>query len=133
MIMVWIVAICCAIAVKGHGKGVPPPVLTSLSVSSEGMASVSSNPAPRVGTPTAIQWAGGVTNGVELKTRSVADYPMPALPKATGPSGRMTRDYGDKRPFYRVKVWNDLLGDYVEFCAYAPGNTGFFQAELVTE
>jgi len=109
-----------------HAEPPPtPPVLTSLEVST--------NQAGSVGEPYGIQWAGGVTNEVELKTRSVTDYPMPALPKATGPSGRMTRDDGDKRPFYRVKVWNDLAGDYVEFRSYAPGNTGFFQAELVTE
>jgi len=101
----------------------PPPVLTALEVST--------NQTSRVGEPYAICWSHGVTSVVDLIQ---ADHPEdPPLPKVSGPTGGFSPKKEPFRPFYRVKVWNDLVGDYIEFRSYAPGNTGFFQAELVTE
>jgi len=107
-----------------HGQPPTPPVLTSMEVST--------NQAGTVGEPYGIQWAGGFTNEIQfIPEGHPEDPPMPKT--ASGPRRSFTAKKEPFKPFYRVKVWNDLLGDYVEFCAYAPGNTGFFQAELVTE
>jgi hypothetical protein len=77
----------------------------------------------------AIMWSRGVTNTVAIKTR---DYPAPKE-QPRGVRGHFTRKPEPIQPYYRMKVWNELTQDYIEFRAYVPGNTGFFQGELVTE
>lgn len=88
----------------------------------------------KVGKPVAYRFSGGATNIVEVKTRSATEYPGPLFVVRRGPRGHFRKPPAppkDTRPYYETKVWNELTKSYIEHRIYMPGNTSFFQSQLV--